>query len=437
MKKMYLTSKYEGLNHESTCRTTPKADSTLFVDPETRFQRIKGFGGAFTEAATYTLSLLPGETRDEVLKACFDKETGLGYNLGRVHIQSCDFALESYTYMEENDTSLSTFSIEREKRWVIPSIKDAEAIRGDKISLLASPWSPPGWMKTNGRMDQGGKLLPRYKDVWAKCYIEFLDRFTKEGMDIFAVSVQNEPEAKQVWESCIYTAEEERDFVKDHLGPALAESAHKDTGIIIWDHNRDRLVPRVSTVLKDEKADRHVDGIGIHWYVSEEFENLSEVHKLFPDKPILFTEGCIEGGPRINSFATGEHYARNMIGDFSNHCTAYIDWNLALDEKGGPNHVGNFCDALIICDTEKGTVHYNSSYYAMKHFAHHIVPGARRIKTEATGGTFRHVAFKNPDGSIVVVLQNESERDEAFEIRVGSAKDTIRLDKRSIATLIY
>jgi len=438
MKTCHLTSKYEDKRHELCAPVRPKEKGALIhVDPQDRHQLIRGFGGAFTEAATYTLSRMPKHLRAEVLQACFDPKVGLRYNLGRVHIQSCDFALENYTYMDEGDTTLSSFSIDREKRYVIPAIKDAENIRGGPIDLLASPWSPPGWMKTTGRMNGGGKLLEEYRDLWAQCFVKFLDAYKKEGLSVFAVTVQNEPEATQTWDSCLYTGEEERIFVRDHLGPALAASEHEDTGIIIWDHNRDKIVERAKAVLEDAAAANHVMGVGVHWYVSEEFANLSQVHTMYPDKPIFFTEGCIEGGPRIESFETGEHYCRNMIGDFSNYCTAYIDWNLVLDEKGGPNHVGNYCDAPIIADTKEKKLHYNSSYHAIKHFSHHVDVGARRIGSTSDNKTIGHVAFLNPDGTIVVILQNETESDAPIRIRVGENEESLVVKRRSIVTLTF
>ncbi len=435
MMKHVETSLYEGKRLEKVERTTKQAHSRLFVNSEKRLQSIKGFGGAFTEAAAYTLSQMPSALRQEVLNAYFNPTEGLNYSLGRVHINSCDFALENYTYVDEGDTSLTSFDIKREKQWVIPMIKDAEKIRGDKIELLASPWSPPAWMKTTKTMNNGGRLLPEYRDVWAKYYAKFIDAYQAENLNIFAVSVQNEPAAVQTWDSCEYTAEEERDFVKDHLGPTLKET-HPDVGIIIWDHNRDIIVERATTVLEDPDANAYVWGTGLHWYVSEAFENLSVVHERFPDKHILFTEGCIEGGVQLGSFQTGERYARNMIGDIANYCEGYIDWNLVLNEQGGPNHVGNYCDAPIIADTNTKQLHYNSSYYAIGHFSKYVMPGASRIESLNEGDAVHHVCFVNPDGSIVMVAQNESEDDQHISLNVDEQEQNFVLKKRSIATII-
>lgn len=436
MAKHFETSLYEGKRLDLVERRADSVSTKITVDNEKRFQSMLGFGGAFTEAAAYTLSKMPEKLREEALKAYFDPDKGLNYNLGRVHIHSCDFALGNYTYIEEGDTSLETFDISRDRKWVIPMIKDAEAIRGGKIDLLASPWSPPAWMKTSKTMNNGGKLLPEYRQPWADYYVKFIDEYAKEGLNIFTISVQNEPAAVQTWDSCVYTAEEERDFVRDYLGPTLKGSKHSDVGIVIWDHNRDIVVERATTVLEDEKANGFVWGTGIHWYVSEAFENLSEVHRRFPDKHILFTEGCIEGGVRLGAFDTGERYARNMIGDISNYCEGYLDWNLVLDENGGPNHVGNYCDAPIIADTKAKKLHYNSSYYAIGHFSKYVKPGAIRVGTTVEGADLHHVAFENPDGEIVVIVQNETEQAEHVSFCHKNISYDAIIKPRSISTII-
>lgn len=435
MIKHYETSLYGSLRHALVDRKTKTTSGKITINDDRAYQSILGFGGAFTEAATYTLNKLSKTNQEMVLKAYFDITSGLGYNLGRVHINSCDFALENYSYVEDYDTELKTFDIAREKKWVIPTIKAAEKIRGQALDLLASPWSPPAWMKSNNEMNHGGKLRPEYYQSWADYYIRFIEAFKAEDLNIFAISVQNEPAAVQTWDSCEYSAEEERDFIKDYLGPTLKSSPFKDVGIVIWDHNRDIVVERVKTTLGDVQAKAYIWGTGIHWYVSEAFENLTTVHNLYPDKHILFTEGCIEGGVKLGAFDSAERYARNMIGDFNNYCEGYIDWNLLLNEFGGPNHVGNFCDAPIIADTQNDIIHFNSSYYAIGHFSKHIQVGARRIGTNTKNTKLNHVAFLNPDNSKVIVIQNDSETDQTVELTDTNITYPCIIKKRSIVTI--
>ena len=221
-------------------------------------------------------------------------------------------------------------------------INDALKKRKNNIRIMASPWSPPAWMKTTGEMNFGGKLKSEYRDTWADYYCKFIENYEKENVPIWGLSIQNEPEAKQTWDSCIYTAEEERDFIKNHLGPSLKKHNLLDRKIIIWDHNRDVMVERARTVLSDPGAAKYVWGTGFHWYCGDHFDNVQKVHDEFPDKQLIFTEGCQEGGPHIGSWNLGERYATSIINDLNRWTVAWIDWNLILNEQGGPNHVGNY-----------------------------------------------------------------------------------------------
>lgn len=416
----------------------------IAVNSAQTYQEFMGFGGAFTEAAAYTLSEAPAEVRDEALKAYFSKDEGLGYVLGRVHINSCDFALENYTYVADGDKNLDTFDLSREERWVIPMVKDAMRIAGQKLQLLASPWSPPGFMKDTKEMNYGGKLLPEFYQPWANYYVKFIDAMRDRGVDIWAVSIQNEPLATQTWDSCIYTAEEERDFIKHHLGPTL-KAAHPETEIIIWDHNRDVLVERGAVVLADEEAAKYVWGTGNHWYVSEAFENLTALHNLFPQKHLLFTEGCVEltttsenavYNGYLGSYSNCERYGRNIIGDFNNWSRGWIDWNLVLNEEGGPNHVYNYCEAPIMYDRRSQKLIYNNSYYTIGHFSRYLEVGAKRLEISVTKADVHAVAFRNPNGDIVVVAQNEGWIAEMALVIDGKGLN-INLPDHSITTFVF
>lgn len=431
--------------------TLPERETGLFdpkrnviaVNSRLEYQEFMGFGGAFTEAAAYTLSEAPSEVREDALSAYFSKKDGLGYVLGRVHINSCDFSLENYTYVDEGDAELTTFDISREDKWVVPMIKDAARYAEEPIKLLASPWSPPGFMKDTKEMNYGGKLLPEYAGSWANYYVKFVEAMKNRDIDIWAVSVQNEPLATQTWDSCIYTAEEERDFIKNHLGPVL-KASHPDTEIIAWDHNRDILVERAAVVLVDKEAAKYVWGTGNHWYVSEAFENLSALHNMFPDKHILFTEGCVEltttsenaqFNGYLGSWTNGERYGRNIIGDFNNWSRGWIDWNLVLNEIGGPNHVYNYCEAPIMYDRNSKKLIYNNSYYYIGHFSRYIEVGAKRLEISVTQEGVFAVAFKNPNNDIVVVAQNEGFIAELALVIDGEGVN-INLPDRSITTFV-
>lgn len=419
------------------------ARKVIVVNSKQEYQEFMGFGGAFTESAAFTLSEAPPEVRDEAIRAYFSSDQGLGYVLGRVHIHSCDFALENYTYVEEGDKELVSFDISREDRWVIPMIKDAMVYAKEPLKILASPWSPPAFMKDTNEMNYGGKLLPEYYESWANYYAMFVDAMKEREVDIWGVSVQNEPLATQTWDSCIYTAEEERDFVKNHLGPVLEKSC-PGTNIIIWDHNRDVMVERGAVVLADEEASKYVWGTGNHWYVSEAFENLTALHNLFPDKHILFTEGCVEltttsenaeFNGYLGSWSNCERYGRNIIGDFNNWSRGWMDWNLVLNENGGPNHVYNYCEAPIMYDRNKKELIYNNSYYYIGHFSKYIEVGAKRLEISVTKEDVYAVAFRNPNGDIVVVAQNEGWIAEMALVVDGKGIN-INLPDHSITTFV-
>lgn len=403
------------------------------IYPNIEYQEIKGFGGAFTEAAASTFYKLGKENREKILKLYFDPIEGIGYNFGRVHINSCDFSLGNYTYVEEGDQSLETFNIQREEKAVIPMIK--EAMKYNEIALFASPWSPPAYMKTTNRMNKGGKLKEEYFDLWGGYYVKFIKAYQEHGIAIKTITVQNEPKAVAPWDSCIYTAEEERDFVKNHLGKKMQDLG---VGILFWDHNKERVVERATVMLSDEEASKYIQGIAFHWYSGDHFEALQIVHDLYPHKELVFTEGCYEYSRGASeAVKIGERYAHDMIGNFNNHCNAFCDWNLLLNEKGGPNHVGNFCDAPIMADTEKDEIDIHMSYYYIGHFSKYIKKGARRIASSKWSQDIETVTFKNPDGGIVSIVLNSTDKEMAFAFRVNGKIVECTAEAHSIATYIF
>jgi glucosylceramidase len=352
-------------------------------------------------------------------------------------MNSCDFALGNYAHVETpGDVNLTGFNIDRDRQALLPFIQAALREAGAPIQLLVSPWSPPGWMKDSGQMNRGGKLLPQYRAAWAQCYVRFIQAYEAEGVPVWGVSVQNEPAATQSWDSCIYSAEEERDFVRDHLGPALEAAGLGRIKIVIWDHNRDLMVERASVAYGDAAAARYIWGTGFHWYGEDHFDHVQLVHDAWPDKQLLFTEGCQEGGPHHGSWDLGERYARSMINDLNRWTVGWIDWNLLLDETGGPNHVGNLCSAPVMAERDSGELLFQSSYFYIGHFARFIRPGARRVLCAATRQALECTAFANPDGTLAVVVMNRTEAAQTFALRVGGAFHHAELPPRSIATYL-
>jgi glucosylceramidase len=413
-------------------------NTEIFLDPEKRFQEIEGFGGAFTESAAVTFAEMPVALQQQVLTAYFDPVEGHGYTLCRTHLNSCDFSLGNYACCDTpDDVELSTFSLDRERKALLPLMRAAQQIAGGKMKLLISPWSPPAWMKTTGRMNQGGSLRPECAGIWAKHYLRFAQELEKEGLPAWGVSVQNEPAATQPWDSCVYTAEQERDFVRDHLGPLLHQAGRSDIRILVWDHNREFVYSRVQPIYDDPEAAKYVWGAGFHWYCGDHFGNLQQVHDVYPDKKLLFTEGCQEDGTHAGSWATGERYARSMINDLNQWTVGWIDWNLLLNETGGPNHVGNYCSAPILYDRTLQRINWQSSYYYIGHFARFIKPGARRIVAASSLDELETTAAINPDGSVAAIVLNRTEQSLPFHLRVADSNTMVESPARSILTVVF
>ena len=404
------------------------------IYPDIEYQTVKGFGGAFTEAASTTLDKLDKESREKILKMYFDSDEGIGYNFGRVHMNSCDFSLGNYTCVDEGDETLDSFQIDRDKASVIPMIKEAMAYNSD-ITLFASPWSPPAYMKTTGEMNRGGSLKKEYYELWSQYFVKFIEAYKENGIDISAITVQNEPEAAQKWDSCVYTAEEERDLIKYHLGKKMKDMGVK---VMFWDHNKVWLVDRAQAVLSDKETEDYVDGVACHWYRGDHFDNLAIFHELYPNKDIVFSEGCYEYSlGEMDTVKIGEKYAHDIIGNFNNYCNAFCDWNLLLNEEGGPNHVGNLCDAPIMVDTKTGKVYIHDSYYYIGHFSKYVKKGAKRIGSSKWCNDIETVSFKNPDGEIVTVVLNMTDNDINFTFKLKDDLIRGKAEAHSIATYLF
>ena len=440
--KIYVTSKDDSSKRislspiEELSKDTAKIKSKITIEPKNQRQEILGFGGSFTEASSSIYKELDEEKKEEIIESYFG-ENGNKYSMARTHINSCDFSLGNYAHVEdENDLELKTFSLERNKISLIPMINDALKKRKNKIRIMASPWSPPAWMKTTGEMNFGGKLKSEYRDTWADYYCKFIENCEKENVPIWGLSIQNEPEAKQTWDSCLYTAEEERDFIKNHLGPSLKKHNLLDRKVIIWDHNRDVMVERARTVLSDPDAAKYVWGTGFHWYCGDHFDNVQKVHDEFPDKQLIFTEGCQEGGPHIGSWDLGERYATSIINDLNRWTVAWIDWNLILNEQGGPNHVGNYCSAPIIVDTRSKNLLYQSSYYYIGHFSRFILPGDKIINSKNTNDKIDVLSSINDQNIVNTVIQNKNESRVEVNYNRGNVNSVFSIPERSIVTVV-
>lgn len=421
-----------------------ETEISIFVEPQRKFQSLMGIGGAITDASAEVFAKLSKEKQQEFLTAYYDTQKGIGYSLLRTTIHSSDFSSGSYTYIEEGDKDLKTFSIDHDKQFRIPMIKQATQAAGGKIVTYVSPWSPPAFMKSNKQMLKGGTLLPDYYQAWANYYAKFIKAYEKEGMPIWGLTIQNEPMAVQTWESCVFSAEAERDFLKNYLGPTLKKEGLGNKKIIVWDHNRDLMNQRANVIFTDPEASKYAWGMGFHWYETwaggaPMYDNVAKVHEAFPDKNLIFTEGCIEkfDAQKYQFWPNAERYGASMIHDFNNGTVAWTDWNILLDENGGPNHVGNFCFAPIHADSQSGALIYTPSYYYIGHFAKFIRPQARRVATASSRSSLISTSFQNADGSMVTVVMNQSDKEVTYNLMIASKKTVTTIPPHSIQTLLY
>lgn len=342
-KKKYFFKTFENI-------TVNKYDKNIEFEvinvyPNITFQTFIGFGGAFTEATGYSIKLLPGELQDKIFQDYFS-ESGLKYSLCRLPIGSTDFSPSSYSYSQKSD--LSDFSIDKDYEYIISSVKKAQEINPN-IKFLASPWSPPAFMKDNHKLTNGGKLEDIFKHTYCRYLTKYIEEYKKENIQISYITPQNEPNANQSWESCIYSPSDEIDFVTNYLYPYF-KKINIDTKILMWDHNKDLLLKRALEEATINLSLNEISGFAFHWYTGDHFENINLLHQLYPNKLLIHTEGCTGYSifKKHDEIKNAEVYAHDIMGDLNAGTNGYIDWNMVLDYKGGPNHKYNYCNSPIM-----------------------------------------------------------------------------------------
>ena len=441
--------------------------ATITLNPDKTFQTITGFGGAFTESSAYLLNKLSQKNRDTIIQAYFSEE-GANYSLTRTHMNSCDFSLSQYSYSPvEGDVNLENFTIKEDMDDLIPMIKDAMKASKDGFKIFASPWTAAPWMKDNNKW-VGGKLLPKYYDTWALFFSKYIDAYEAEGIDIWGFTVENEPHGNgNNWESMHFTPKEMTDFVEFHLGPKLEKEGYGDKIILGYDQNREGLKEWVDEMYRSESSSKYFDGTAIHWYEStyEVFpEALQYAHNKAPEKYLIETEGCIDSEIPVwqddawywkkeatdwgydwrepenkylhPKYAPVNRYARDIIGCLNNWVDGWVDWNMVLDTKGGPNWFENWCVAPVIVDPEKDEVYFTPLYYTMAHFSKYIRPEAKVIGLENSDKELQVTAAQNTDGSIAVVVFNEGKTKKSFKISLGERETLINIDAQALQTIM-
>lgn len=404
--------------------------------PEVEYQQVEGFGGALTDSAGYVYSLMDDEQKKEMILNYFGKDN-MKYALVRIPIDSCDFSLEHYEAdSDEADENFNKFSFERVEKYIIPLLDDVEEKYEEKIEIMLSPWSPPVYMKTNGDRNYGGKLKKEYTKRWADYICRYIEEYRSRGYKVTKLTMQNEPKAVQTWDSCIYTAQEQKEFLKKYMWPALVEHKLDDIEIYIWDHNKERAFEWANTII-DEETDHMVAGIAFHWYSGDHFEALQMIKEKFPNKKLLLSEACIE----YSKFAATDYlknaqkYAHDIIGNFNNGMNTFLDWNIVLDEIGGPNHVGNFCDAPYLYDTKNKKLIESNICGHLWHFSHFIEKGAVRIGFTKYTDRLDVTAFKK-DNKIAVVMLNRTEEKIPAYLRLNGYCAEMEVEPNAIATAV-
>ncbi|WP_225562365.1 glycoside hydrolase family 30 beta sandwich domain-containing protein [Pseudoxanthomonas sp. PXM04] len=411
------------------------------VDPEQRFQRMVGFGASITDSSAWLIQhrMSPAQ-RDALLRELFGRDNGgLGLSFTRLTIGASDFSRHHYSLDDppgnQPDPELKHFSIEPNRGDVVPVTRAALAIN-PQLQVMASPWSAPAWMKSNNSLIQG-TLRPEYYDAFARYLLKFVDAYAAEGIPIFALTVQNEPDFEpKDYPGMRLNAPARARFIGDHLGPLLAKRRNAPQ-IFDWDHNWDKPQEPLG-VLNDPAAGKYVSAVAWHCYGGA-VDAQTPVHEAFPDKDAYLTE-CSGGDwePIISGGLTLQARGQ-VIGATRNWARGVLFWNLALDQDGGPHAGGcDTCRGVVTIDSRTGEVSRTDEYYALAHASRFVRPGASRIASDGEGGDLDHVAFRNEDdGSLVLVVTNSANRTRRFSIGQGGQTLRYALPARSLATFVW
>ena len=402
--------------------------------PQMKYQTIEGFGGAVTDSAGYVYSLMNDTQKKELVTKYFGKDK-MKYNQVRIPIDSCDFSLEHYEADPvPYDVEWEYFSFDRVEKYILPLLDAAEEAYGGKLDIMLSPWSPPAYMKTNSERNHGGKLKEEYQMRWAEYICRYIEEYRSRGYHVTKLTLQNEPKAVQTWDSCVYTAKEEKRFLKDYIWPALQKHHLDDIEVYIWDHNKERAFEWAEEIIDDE-TEHMIAGIAFHWYSGDHFEALRMIQERFPGKKLLLSEACIE----YSKFAADDYlknaqkYAHDLIGNLNQGLSTFLDWNLVLDEEGGPNHVKNFCDAPFLYDTKREKLLQGNIADYLWHFSHFVEPGSVRIGLSRYTDEIEAAAFEKED-KIVVILLNQTKKKIPVYIRLQDRCVMVEVSPESIAT---
>ncbi len=410
-------------------------DPVILIDPAQTFQSIDGFGNCLTGGSATLLHRMDEGSRSAILKELFSTDgNNLGISYLRISIGASDLSDSVFSYDDiavgETDPEMSRFSLDIEKADLIPVLKEILTINPD-IKILGSPWSAPTWMKTNNNA-RGGSLKPEYFDAYALYFVKYIEGMKSQGINIDAITIQNEPLHPGNTPSMYMVAEDQAQFIRRSLGPAF-KAAKIKTKIIIYDHNADR-PDYPLTILKDAEAAKYVDGSAFHLYGGK-IDTLTAVHNAFPDKNLYFTEQWV-GAPGKFAIELAWHVRTLIIGATRNWCRTVLEWNLAADPKNDPHTVGGCTECLGTITIDGNNITRNPAWYILAHSAKFVRPGSVRIGSN-TSDSLPNVAFKTPDGKTVLIVQNNSGIKKNFNISILGKTASSSLDKGAVGTYIW
>ncbi|MGR7814312.1 glycoside hydrolase family 30 protein [Lacinutrix undariae] len=470
----------------NTANTKEAKKVTLQLFPEKEYQEYYGFGASFTESSAWNLATIPVAARKEVLSKLFSPTKGAGFTLTRTHINSSDYSNTHYTYIDEGDTTLATFSINEDikgfsgneneqvsgielvepKYDIIPMILEASQVPGANFKIIASPWSPPSWMKTGETKKMtNGTLRPEYYGLWAQYLSKYVTAYKAQGINLWGITPQNEPlhAHDAQWDSNGFTPEQGRDFLKNHLGPQLVKDGHLNLNdlnsglrVLIYDHNKETMNNYVNVTYNDPEASKYAWGTAFHWYTNSELKEnnwyasqLEELQEAWPNKGMIHTESSIdidakdpigqywrESTDYAGTFVPFETYAYDMITDLNHGTQGYIEWCSILSNQGQPNPYNNYNSAPVLINPVTDQVIYTPLYYLLSHFSKFIRPEAHRIDVQGPKQEgLIYTAAKNTDGSIAVVIFNRNKENYQLALNLGTETYTSQIAPRAVQTI--
>ncbi len=457
------------------------------VYPDYLYQTMEGFGCAMTESACWLLSKMEPQTRRDALE-CWFGEKGMDARFIRIPIDSCDYALSEYQAVEDPiaDPELATFSIKRDRQYILPVVKEAMALAGHELSVLLSPWSPPAAWKTPPEISQndaavyggqgadvdfskpgrcfGGRLKPEFYGSWARYLVKYIRAYLEEGINVTMLSVQNEASAATSWDSCLWSGEEESRFLRDFLYPEMKAAGLTDrVGIYIWDHNKERMVEHIGQMMENGIGDM-VEGFAYHWYSGDHFRALSMLRERYPDKVLMHSESCglhmpgkalsfdvtdaalerlpetirkaAEVSPLEMDYRDAAAYAHDIIGDLNNGMNRFIDWNLCVDRNGGPRHVRGGFAAPIVAEDD-GSFTRTVSYEYLLQIAKAVPAGSRRLGVSVWADQAEAAAVQRPDGTVGLLLLNRKEEEQKAAVRLSGFLCEVTLPARTLSVVEF